>query len=433
MSVEIIKITRPELKPHSHGYHIDFPIGGDVTRFHSLSVVGWVLGKQSSVDYIDFRCLDTPFHEVALNVDREDVLQKFPEVPGALKSGFHAKLSLLGLPENFDIQIRAIFKDRSWGEIGVVHGRRSKLVPTYEPGIHPLVVNTLGRTGSSWMMRLLGNHPSVVAYKPFQKEPRVASYWLQMLRTVAEPRSYLQAVEATTMYGNLWWTGDRVNPQIYIDSDQELELWLGETNIDVVTAFCQNRIEAFYERFSIMQGHSGCSFFAEKFLPHQFIPDLIWELYPRAKEIVLVRDFRDMFASISAFNEKRGFVSFGRELTKSDEEYIDVLKFDGKRLLDRWKRYKNKAHLVRYEDLILEPVKTLSGVFRYIGVDATEGTVSAVLEKALEDTPEMQHHRTSSNPQTSIGRWKADLAPHLKRKCNEAFGETLKEFGYDVR
>ncbi len=49
---------------------------------------------------------------------------------------------------------------------------------------------------------------------------------------------------------------------------------------------------------------------------------MIREVYPRAQEVILVRDFRDMVASILAYNAKRGYTAFGREHVDNDEEYI---------------------------------------------------------------------------------------------------------------
>ena len=37
------------------------------------------------------------------------------------------------------------------------------------------------------------------------------------------------------------------------------------------------------------------------------------ELYPAARELFLVRDFRDMIASMQAYNARKGFGDFGRE------------------------------------------------------------------------------------------------------------------------
>ena len=51
-------------------------------------------------------------------------------------------------------------------------------------------------------------------------------------------------------------------------------------------------------------------------------PRHTWELYPHAKEVFLVRDFRDMALSILSFDERRGFAGFGRPEGATDEEYM---------------------------------------------------------------------------------------------------------------
>ena len=93
-----------------------------------------------------------------------------------------------------------------------------------------------------------------------------------------------------------------------------------------------------------------------------YIPVLMWELYPSAKEIFLVRDFRDMACSILAFDRKRGFAGFGRPdgaATRSTcamelrEMALDLRKQLGHDRRDR-------AHLVRYEDLVLRPIETVA-------------------------------------------------------------------------
>ena len=66
-------------------------------------------------------------------------------------------------------------------------------------------------------------------------------------------------------------------------------------------------------------------FFAEK----QVVPYyswLAWDLYPRTREIFLVCDWRDVFCSILAFNNKRGMVTFGREIVNSDIDFAHRLK-----------------------------------------------------------------------------------------------------------
>jgi hypothetical protein len=144
-----------------------------------------------------------------------------------------------------------------------------------------------------------------------------------------------------------------------------------------------------------------------------------------------VRDFRDMLCSIRAFNAKRGTLGFNRDQVASEEEYIARLGREAQQLLGNWKARADRALLVRYEDLILQPEETLEEMLRYVGVDSSGAMVDDILGRALVDTPEMRAHRTSGGPKASIGRWRSDLDAESKAMCERVFGEALREFGYD--
>ena len=81
--------------------------------------------------------------------------------------------------------------------------------------------------------------------------------------------------------------------------------WLGSENLRSVAAACQERIDAFYCRVARNEGRDA-RYFVEKRWPDPLVPRLTAELYPEGREIILVRDFRDMVCSILGFSEKRG-------------------------------------------------------------------------------------------------------------------------------
>ena len=66
-------------------------------------------------------------------------------------------------------------------------GRRAPLRSAFEPRRNPVTVTTLGRTGSMLLMRLLAAHPEVLVYRPHRFEQRIASYWADVLLSLAEP------------------------------------------------------------------------------------------------------------------------------------------------------------------------------------------------------------------------------------------------------
>ena len=156
-------------------------------------------------------------------------------------------------------------------------------------------------------------------------------------------------------------------------------------------------------------------------------------LYSGQRELFLVRDFRDMFCSIAAYNEQRSHQYFNRNLASSDEDYVrHYLASDVRQLLDGWRSRSDYAHLVRYEDLVLNPHETLDGVLRYLGLESGDQIIWRMLNPELVDEEEqyMAEHRTTSMAARSVGRWRDELPIELVAVCDEVFGEAFEEFGY---
>jgi hypothetical protein len=181
-------------------------------------------------------------------------------------------------------------------------------------------------------------------------------------------------------------------------------------------------------------GKENPRYFAEKILPYQVIPDLLSEMYPQARELILVRDFRDLLSSVLAFNRKRGYQAFGRDKRDSDLEYVKTTLFrSANSLLKRWRQHPDTTHLVRYEDLVLDPRDTLGGILRYLNLDDSDRAIEETLDRASRDADGSMQHRTVKDPAASIGRWQKDLPDELKAACNEALSPILAEFGYKTR
>ena len=158
--------------------------------------------------------------------------------------------------------------------------------------------------------------------------------------------------------------------------------------------------------------------------------NLLTELYPGSRELFLVRDFRDMVSSILSFNAKRGVQGFGRGNATSDVDYVASLGDWANRLVRAWERRRDSAHLVRYEDLVLDTERALSELLAYLGVDSGTQTVAAVREALEGDLPELSAHATSEEPSASVGRWRTDLAPGLVEECERSLRPALDAFGY---
>jgi hypothetical protein len=273
---------------------------------------------------------------------------------------------------------------------------------------------------------LLSSHPDVVAFSPFIKDARVSTYWTNVLQDLAEPASFLAPFDPPDLDARHWWleggSGELGEP--------EVERWLGGDAVNSLAASARAQIEAFYRHIATERRPA---YFVEKYLPHQVSPDLLAEMYPRAREVILVRDFRDMLCSVIAFNRKRGWDAFGRSEGGDDAAYVrGPLRQSALALVKRLEGGETGPRLVRYEDLVLDPEPALSELFADLGLDHDPALVSETVERAEEATAAMHHHRTTSDPAASIGRWREDLPAEIAEVCNEELGPLLTKFGYEA-
>ena len=342
--------------------------------------------------------------------------------------GFHALVGALRLAPEFELEVRAVPERGEPLALGTIAGRRVPLRSTFAPRREPVAVTTLGRTGSMLLMRLLAAHPEVMVYRPHRFEQRIASYWGDVLLSLAEPTSYIRQVAPPPDVDDpAWWLGSGA-PAPWGLRDTAVQEWLGGDAVESLAPVFQQRIEATYDRIAATTDAGDAPWFAEKF--NLRAAGLIRELYPGSRELFLVRDFRDMVCSILSFNEKRGVQGFGRAEAGSDAEYVDSLGGWATALVRAWERRRESARLVRYEDLVSDPQPTLAAVLGHVGVDASPATVANMLEAMREELPELDDHRTSEDPAASIGRWRRDLAPDLVAECERALGPALEAFGY---
>jgi hypothetical protein len=134
---------------------------------------------------------------------------------------------------------------------------------------------------------------------------------------------------------------------------------------------------------------------------------------------------------MKAFDEKRGFRAFGRQQASDDEHHIvEQLAPRVSSLHRGWVRRAERAHLVRYEDLVSDPPETVRAMLAYLEIDSSPAVVEAVMRALTETTPGMEAHRTTPDAQASVGRWQRELTPELQRLCESAFGPALEAFGY---
>jgi hypothetical protein len=410
------------------GAEINRPEAGLERPDWTLDVRGWAVGRDAPVTAVEAVHESEVLWQVPPVVERPQVAARFPQVLDE-QIGFIALQSVLGLPPRHEIEVRAVLEGGARAAIGTIVAERARLQTDYEPRRHPIMITTFGRTGSMLLMRLLSSHPEVLSYKPHRFEQRIVSYWIDALLTMANPVSFLRGVAPQGAVADPhWWIGTDA-PMPWPLRDEPVQEWLGGDAVEALAAVTQQRIDALYDQIAATIDAGDERWFAEK--SNLRVSSVVSELYPDSRELFLVRDFRDMVCSVFAYNEKRGVTGFGRARADSDREYITQLGGWAKSLARAWDRRRDNAHVVRYEDLILNRERALAELLAHVGIDSSPSTINGMLEELDREIPELSEHRTTSSPARSVGRWQSDLPPDLVAACDEAFGPVLELFGYE--
>jgi hypothetical protein len=276
----------------------------------------------------------------------------------------------------------------------------------------PVIVRLVsGRSGSSLLMQLLGTSDEVVLDRAQPYENRYLSYLQHLVRPMGDehdpagPWQMHQLIHREPgVYGPL--------PFQPLSVDRH----------DLQRRSMQGLWTAFSD--AAHAKNAGARFYAEK-IRGDF--DLVLDAGIGVRAIDLVRDPRDIFASILDFDERRGFHGFGRQPGQSELEYVEVFASSVRTRAAEMRRDLpgTETTLLRYEHL----VRDLSGVAASLG--RWLGT-SLSAERVHEQAAAHRDHMTSTDPESSIGRWRTDLDPEVVARLEELLADELVHLGYPV-
>ena len=408
---------------------LDAPRRGTSDDGYVLSIAGWVVARDRPAVAVDVMHQGEVVRTTPVNLPRQDLLGRLIAQRSPDRPGFALQLGLVGLPAQFELELRARLDGGGAVRFASIRGRREHLVSGYRPSLRPLLVTSLARTGTSRLMRLLAHHPAIVADRQHPHETRIGRYWGHAFLVLTEPADHAGSADPDGFAASRHSVGH--NPYFFGHLAQRASMgdWFGRSHPARMAEFVQSTIDSFYTELARRQGTAAPLWFAEKHLPDRF-PPLLRELYPGAREIFLLRDPRDMAASMLAFNRKRGHAAFGAERAATDEQFVAQLRPRVLRLKRAWEERQATAVLVRYEDLVRSPADTLATMFDRLALGGPDASPQAVLAAASRGE-RTGDHRTSESPLTSVGRWRADLGPAVQAACAEAFDDLVEAFGYE--
>ena len=193
--------------------------------------------------------------------------------------------------------------------------------------------------------------------------------------------------------------------------------------------FFIRRIERFYADVARINNVSG-SYFCEKVFyisrkGWEQDADEIFHLYPDGiRAIYLVRDPRDIFCSNQAF-----FHSGAAPDDRALEAAMRGLGRHTDAMADAYRRNRGEEKLiVRYEEMIEDPVATLGEVSAWLGLDSRRKSLENAARFGRKQ--KSRQHRTARSVEASVGRWQDELTEDLARHANRCFANYRKTFGY---
>jgi len=359
--------------------------------------------------------------------------------PG-FKTGFHIRLSTLSLsnPLVLDmlVDIRLPNGRTRRERLGSIQGNTNPLPSgIVESKYSPIVVPALGRSGTTLIMGLLNAHPQIVAPGGYPFEYRQASYFWHAIRILSSPASFDLSMHPDSFEGKHFYN---IGYNPYVDRQYHKAFQLDavaswqdrELPISVVNCF-KSLVDQFVNNLLIDVGRSGISYFAEKTIVSP-MNDLVLNIYPRAKQVFLVRDIRDSFVSARAFNRKRGYESFGFE-GKTDQEVLASRKHIADVLVQAYRHAQDRTYFVRYEDLVSDMKGTLVKLVEFLGLDGSPETIAKMVESQDRKSEEKAIHATTRDTASSVERWRTELSDDEKQYCAQAYREFFETFGYAVQ
>jgi hypothetical protein len=282
------------------------------------------------------------------------------------------------------------------------------------------------RSGSTWLLRMLASLDPVVPID----DPHLGHH-LGVWRPIS-------LAWATAEHPPDLTTLDRVkhDKDSYFFSDRYRDAWAPALHRLIVDRFDAQVADA-------LRGGTADGGGAEPVVvvkePGSHVADLLLSLFPASRFVFLLRDGRDVVDSWLA--------AYGPGSWALDEGAFPVTEA-GRESLVRWQsavwafrtdvvRRAFEQHpsdrrvLVRYEDLVADPVRELTRICARLPIDApTDAVAAAAAEHAYAAVPAADRGATKEIRSASPGGWRENLSPAEHDVMHEVMGPTLEAMGY---
>lgn len=277
------------------------------------------------------------------------------------------------------------------------------------PLLTPILAAAYSRSGSTLLMQLLASTDEIALERVYPFEARYLTYFLRWCSLPFAPEKrrnqwnngHLMTEGVPSLMGAFPWNDaeSRIIPSGGAD-------------------FSATAFRALWAEFSARCG--GAKYYAEK--TPLWLGQSIAQLLPEHRTIYLVRDPRDVWLSILAFDKKRGFYGFGRREGENVEDYrARFLEEQRQRFVTLSGLEENSPRhcLIRYEDMAADLNASAHKLSDWLGVRLNADAV-------LAQRPAMAHHITSDGQ--SVERWRREMPTDEQSLFADTLGDVMRDF-----
>jgi len=168
--------------------------------------------------------------------------------------------------------------------------------------------------------------------------------------------------------------------------------------------------------------------------------DIISEVLPQSKIIIVQRDPRDVIDSIVDAMKEGGWRSKKLEYALSSENRLSFIEDEANDIVKTWeilwKTYenhsKNLRYIVKYEDLRKNTLQELEKLYRFIKIDIDKKNLGEIVEESrFEKISDRDKGSGQSKRSATPGKWKDNLNNEEKIVMEKILQETLSKLGYN--
>jgi hypothetical protein len=383
--------------------------------FNHHRIVGWAADNERPNDRLLLRIMVDGAEQGRVVADKPREGLRLREIYGDGAHGFEYRFDPPLSPlRGYDVVIGCV--DSS----GEVPGGRLRIEPkrAQDLGLRPLLVSATGRSGTTLLMHRLGGDRGIAIANRYPFEMKLLTYYAHAFEILTMASSVKERLSMDDLAANPRQLD--INPMHHPESERSypeaamIYDFFGRRSAARLTTAFRDIIEDFYQDMRLQAHKFSARFFAEKcdvFTPARGFAKLA---YQGVKEILLVRDPRDIHCSRRAF------------WSDSTENSIQNLRSVQATVLPIWRADANDLIVVRYEDLVQNPAETMSRIATYLELDHPI-ELNMAGERQI-----FSGHGTSSDPAASIGRWRQELSKEEQTSLSLALRPYLEAFGYEA-